>query len=125
MGVIPEAQDYILANCDQDRSGCWLWRKSVNNAGYGNARWDKRNYGAHVLSHLAFNGDVPKGWQVDHRASCPLHCVNPKHLMAVTRNMNQVLIWRRRKGQMSRRDVRVSRWMHHQVTERLSRRIMV
>lgn len=117
--MIPEAQEYILANCDQDRSGCWLWNRSRNNADYGNANWGKKRMGAHVLSHLAFNGDIPEGWQVDHRRSCPKWCVNPAHLTAVTRAMNQHLYWRRLRGQFSRRDVRISRWMHNQVTERL------
>lgn len=118
VGVWPEAQNYILENSFRDRSGCLLWQKSKNNAGYGNARWEGKRIGAHVLSFLAFNGEVPKGWQVDHRRSCPLHCVEPRHLLCVTREWNQRLFWRRLRGQMSRRDVEISRILHRIAGER-------
>lgn len=112
--------DYIHDNVYVNDNGCWIWQRSLNSAGYGNA-WDgEKRCGAHVLSYRIFKGDPPPGSQIDHRKGCPRHCVSPHHLTAVSRDVNAQLAYRRKKGQWSRRDLRVARWLHKQVSERIS-----
>lgn len=81
-------------------SGCWLWERALNTAGYGSAhipwRWlrgDTRpTRTAHRLSYEAFVGPIP-----DHdstRGTCVLHkcdvrcCCNPDHLFLGTAKSN-------------------------------------
>jgi hypothetical protein len=113
--MIPEAQTYILDRVEEDDNGCWLWTQSLNGAGYGNAKWEGQRIGAHVLAYKAFVGPVRKGIQLDHAKGCPKHCANPYTLTPVDRDMNMRLIWRRKRGQMGRRDLRVARFLHKQV----------
>lgn len=94
--------------------GHWIWKLAPNNRGYGQARENGERIGAHVLSYKTFKGDIPDGWLVDHAKGCPRNCVNPTHLKAVPRSMNRLLVMRRRTGQMSRRELRVARWLHKQ-----------
>lgn len=64
--------------------GCWLWRGSLNNYGYG--RLD-RTY-SHILAWETANGPVPDGMELDHLCRTPA-CCNPSHLEPVTRQENQ------------------------------------
>lgn len=65
---------------------CWLWTKSLQASGYGNA-WDGAVTTAHRLSYRIHHGDIPKGLDVMH--SCDVrHCVNPDHLSVGTRSQN-------------------------------------
>lgn len=74
-----------------DQSGdCWLWT---------GARCGRANlYGsfsspvgtsAHRFAYAHFVGPIPAGMQVDHRATCPKHCVNPAHLRLATPKQDQ------------------------------------
>lgn len=60
-------------------TGCWLWL-GVLYRGYG--RLSSR--GAHVVSYERYVGPVPDGCELDHRATCPKHCINPEHLEPVS-----------------------------------------
>lgn len=83
---------YIEArSIPEPNSGCWLWLLSLGSHGYGNAcdqemKNDRNPAGvttAHRVSHKAYKGPIPEGYEVDHlcRNRC---CVNPDHLEAVT-----------------------------------------
>ena len=85
------------ADCDGNRlpmffvdaNGCWIWTRSVNFNGYG--QWSKRgpdqNRMAHTVIWETFNGPLPDGLEMDHL--CRVRpCVNPAHLEAVTRTLN-------------------------------------
>ena len=63
--------------------GCWLWEKYADKAGYGFAGYNGKVIGAHRISYIAFNGDVPSGLDVLHKCDVP-SCVNPLHLYAGT-----------------------------------------
>ena len=118
--------EYIHERINPGRDDHWLWAMSLNNAGYGNAIDEEGNRcGAHVLSYRIFNGPIPQGMMVDHRKGCPRHCVNPKHLTAVTRDVNSQLAWRRKKGQWGRRDLRVARLIHRWVSDRINERASI
>ena len=69
------------------RAGCWGWRGSVGNHGYGRIR--KRDDGrqtellAHRYSYELFRGRIPDGLCIDHLCRNRL-CANPAHLEVVT-----------------------------------------
>lgn len=69
-----------------DRSACWLWTAFKTPNGYG--LFDKR--GAHRFSYEYFVGPIPSGLDVSNVCRVR-HCVNPKHLVAVTRKEAQKL----------------------------------
>jgi hypothetical protein len=86
-------QDYIEKRSAMDpNSGCWLWLLSDGSHGYPQgamyAVTGQRASLAHRLSYLAFKGEVPDGYEVDHvcRNKC---CVNPDHLEATTKHANR------------------------------------
>lgn len=68
----------------EPNSGCWLWLLSVGSHGYGQSGRTT----AHRVSHEAFRGPIPEGYEVDHLCRNKL-CVNPDHLEAVPPVENQ------------------------------------
>jgi hypothetical protein len=64
-------------------SGCWLWIRSTDSAGYG-LFWDRdRHRGAHRVAYERWVGPIPAGLHLDHLCRTPA-CINPEHLEAVT-----------------------------------------
>lgn len=71
-----------------DQSGdCWLWTGTITQKGYGQF-WagDKMVY-AHRYAY-ELREQIPVGEQLDHRHTCPKHCVNPEHLRPATNKQN-------------------------------------
>lgn len=66
-----------------DPAGCWLWTGALQTSGYGHVWIEGRTRTAHKVSFEWLVGPVPKGLQLDHLCRVR-HCVNPKHLEAVT-----------------------------------------
>ena len=73
-----------------DKSGdCWIWKAGVRGTGpYGRFRLGSKTVVAHRFSYEIANGQIPKGFQIDHRCRNRL-CVNPSHLRVVTQKQNQ------------------------------------
>lgn len=75
-----------------DWNGTPHWRLTarLDARGYGR-NWDpgiKKSQGVHRISHRAFKGPIPEGYEVDHL--CRLGaCWNPEHLEAVTPEVNR------------------------------------
>lgn len=71
-----------------DKSGdCWLWTRGRNGVGYG--MYDApRKVLAHRYAWELLVGPIPEGVLLDHRATCPKHCVNPDHLRHATHKQN-------------------------------------
>lgn len=75
-----------------DRSGdCWLWLGYIKPNGYasfypGGGRHVSKVY-AHRFSYELANGLIPDGMEVDHTCNVR-HCVNPRHLEAVSHRAN-------------------------------------
>lgn len=108
-------EDRIYIN----ENGCWIWRGNINKR-TGYAQSDGKA-DAHRQSYELWIGPIPHRADLDHAKGCPKHCVNPYTLTPVHRDFNQRLHWRRRTGQMGRRDLRSARWLHQIVTDRLTR----
>jgi hypothetical protein len=74
-----------------DRSGdCWLWTAYINDAGYGHfGVRDGVTVKAHRFAYELVRGAIPEGLTLDHRHTCPKHCVNPTHLRPATDKQQQ------------------------------------
>jgi hypothetical protein len=74
---------------------CWEWTAGTNGNGYGTfaivpksaIRVGKRDY-AHRISYRLAHGEIGDGLEIDHLCR-NRGCVNPAHLEAVTRKVNQ------------------------------------
>lgn len=75
-----------------DDNNCWIWQGKFNRHGYGilkvmMADNKSRPYAAHRFSYLVIRGNIPDELELDHLCRV-ISCVNPHHLEAVTRKVN-------------------------------------
>lgn len=70
--------------------GCWIWTGSISSDGYGQLSSSHRNkpHRSHRFSYTMHVGEIPAGLELDHLCRVRA-CVNPEHLEAVTRQVNQ------------------------------------
>lgn len=71
----------------QETDGCWLWQGGKTTAGYGTVYVDGKTVYVHRVSHEAYIGPIPDGYQIDHLCRVR-NCYNPAHLEAVTPGEN-------------------------------------
>lgn len=78
--------------------GCWLWKASKLDGGYGSFHAIDRTRGAHRVAYELYVGPIPPGFQLDHLCRKPA-CVNPAHLEPVTisENVRRAQKFKRRK----------------------------
>jgi hypothetical protein len=75
-----------LEDCYSVVGECWLWNRARRPDGYG-VVWDrvgKKLKRAHVFMWEKINGPVPFGKELHHTCSTT-SCINPSHLIAVSR----------------------------------------
>ena len=57
--------------------GCWLWKRGLDDGGYGIVRMDGKVWKAHRVAWFLTYGIIPD--KVLHKCDIP-RCVNPEHL---------------------------------------------
>lgn len=110
-------REYIEERFHVDPEGHWMWDGYVNKR-TGYAQGPNGSGDIHRHAYEIWIGPIPPNSDLDHAKGCPKHCINPYTLTPVHRDMNQRLLWRRRTGQMGRKDLRVARLLHKRVGER-------
>jgi hypothetical protein len=72
---------------DKREEGCWLWKATVGNKGYGVMGVNGKAMRAHRISYMLAYGEIPHGMVVMHTFDTP-NCVRPDHLKLGTRDDN-------------------------------------
>ena len=82
----PTAEERFWAKV-QKTDGCWLWTARTDK-GYGMFWRGDREVRAHRFAYEQLVEPIPAGLELDHRHTCPKHCVNPEHLRPATHQQN-------------------------------------
>ena len=92
---IIDFKQHIKNNTKIDKNGCWIWQKSLYEAGYGacTSNVQKGPDRAHRVSYRVFTGPITNNMIVLHSCDVPA-CCNPQHLRLGTHldNSNDKLI---------------------------------
>lgn len=70
-----------------DDTGCLVWVGVCDRDGYGQFRDDGKTWQAHVWHWVKVNGEVPKGFEIDHKCR-NTSCVKIEHLQSITKAEN-------------------------------------
>jgi hypothetical protein len=85
---------YRVAN-----SGCWEFSGAKNAQGYGRAKLDGKNIGAHRASYILKNGTILNGMFVCHTCDNP-SCIRPSHLFLGTHGENMIDMMKKNRGRI-------------------------
>lgn len=85
-----EVQARFWSKVDRpDDEECWLWTGNRNPNGYGMWKLEGVQRSVHLWSYEWMVGPVPEGLEIDHKCRVR-HCLNPRHLEAVTHQENML-----------------------------------
>ncbi len=76
---LPLADRFWLSVDRSSPDQCWLWKRYLDEGGYGHIMDSGKIRGAHRVSYELHHGRIPDGMHVRHRCDNP-PCVNPAHL---------------------------------------------
>lgn len=93
--MTPEFEARFWSKVRLAESGCWEWKASTNDLGYGKVWTGQGLTGAHVAAYQMVLGEIPDGLELDHLCRNP-SCVYPYHLEPVTHRENVRRGWRAR-----------------------------
>lgn len=85
-------------------STCWFWQGAINNKGYGRFRFNGKWAGAHRVSYMIFNNEIPEGLCVLHKCD-NRNCVNPKHLFVGTIMDNHIDMIKKGRQNLKRKSI--------------------
>ena len=67
---------------------CWIWKGATRDKnGYGAIKVDGKVVSTHRYAYEKINGNIPNKLDISHTCNNQL-CVNPEHLISVTRKQN-------------------------------------
>ena len=84
--TFPTREERLWARIDKTDT-CWLWTGTILQSGYGQIRWNAKQYRVHRFVYELLVGPIPEGLTLDHLCRVR-HCVNPAHLEPVTMREN-------------------------------------
>ena len=74
---------------DRRKDGCWIWKGSLRNTGYGVLQRNGKNIPTHRFFYENLVGEIPPGLEIDHLCRNRA-CVNPDHLEPVSPRINKL-----------------------------------
>ena len=77
----------IIKNTSVNDSGCWVWQKSCNSAGYGQLTENKRYWLAHRYSYFCTHPETEETCVIRHMCH-NTKCCNPLHLVSGSQRDN-------------------------------------
>ncbi len=78
---------HILDRVTVQHNGCWTWDRNVDHrGGYALLQWKGKTRRVHIaMWHLTHDHPLQPGQEIGHASKCPhRHCVNPRHLKAMS-----------------------------------------
>ncbi|KAA0020741.1 HNH endonuclease [Salinicola corii] len=79
---------FIMQRLDKKQSGCWEWKLYRDPDGYGRFTRPKISPMAHRAAYIILIGEIPAGFDVDHKCWNPA-CCNPEHLRLLISSENR------------------------------------